>query len=329
MIWRPILARSGPVVLLALIAVAIPNLPAPAQELTTEERLDRIERDLSMLQRQVYSQPGGAPEMGAEGPGAADLEVRMERLEQQMRDLTGRVEEMTNRVDRLGQRVEQIDSDIAARLGQGGPVPAPAPALHGPRPVSATEGPPPPGTLTPPGMPGMPGMPAFSQGDTLTPPTPLAPRSAARGGSGPPNPPQGGVLPSGPASAQYNFAFGLLKEANYPAAAAALREFVRQHPNGALAGDAQYWLGETYYARRQYHQAARAFAAGYRRYPKGAKAPEDLLRLGMSLARGGQHRDACLAFAQLDHAFPHSAAVRARSVAERQRLACASGTAAR
>ncbi|MGH7099984.1 MAG: tol-pal system protein YbgF [Stellaceae bacterium] len=178
-----------------------------------------------------------------------------------------------------------------------------------------------------PGMPGMPGMPALSQGDTLTPPTP---RSAARGGSGPPNPPQGGVLPSGPASAQYNFAFGLLKEANYPAAEAALREFVRQHPNGVLAGDAQYWLGETYYARRQYHQAARAFAAGYRRYPKGAKAPEDLLRLGMSLARGGQHRDACLAFTQLDHAFPHSAAaVRARSVAERQRLACASGTAAR
>lgn len=338
MIWRPILARSGPMVLLALVAAAIPNLPAPAQELTTEERLDRIERDLSMLQRQVYSQSGGAPEMGSEGPGAADLEVRMERLEQQMRDLTGRVEEMTNRVDRLGQRVEQIGSDTGARLSQGGPMPPPAPGprFPGSRRVSAAEGPPPSGALAPPGMPGAPGItsgmpaPPPPDADTLTPPTSLVPRAADRGGSGPPNPPQGGVLPSGPASAQYNFAFGLLKEANYPAAAEALREFVRQHPDGALAGDAQYWLGETYYARRQYHQAAHAFAAGYRRYPKGAKAPQELLRLGMSLARGGQSRDACLAFAQLDHAFPHSAAAaRARTVAERQRLACGPGTAVR
>src|SRR5579875_810550 len=117
MSWRPILLRSGPTLLLALLAVAMPSLPAAPQELSTEERLDRLERDLSMLQRQVYGQSGGGAEMGPEG--AADIEVRMERLEQQMRDLTGRVEEMANRVDRLRQRLEQISSDIDVRLGQG------------------------------------------------------------------------------------------------------------------------------------------------------------------------------------------------------------------
>jgi tol-pal system protein YbgF len=312
MSWRPILLRSGPTLLLALLAVAMPSLPAAPQELSTEERLDRLERDLSMLQRQVYSRAGGTEEMGPEG--AADIEVRMERLEQQMRDLTGRVEEMTNRVDRLRQRLEQISSDIDVRLGQGA---APASGSEPfSRPVPAAS-PPESGTLTPPGTP------APEEG-TLTPPTPLLPRPADAGEAAASKPPTGGVLPSGSASAQYTFAFGLLKEANYPAAEEALRAFVRQHPDSALAGNAQYWLGETYYARRQYRAAASAFAEGYRRYPKGPKAAEDLLKLGMALARAGERHNACLAFAQLDHDFPHPGLVKERAAAEKRRLGCGS-----
>ncbi|HJU16519.1 MAG TPA: YbgF trimerization domain-containing protein, partial [Stellaceae bacterium] len=125
MMWRSILSHSGPTVLLALIAVAVPSLPGHTQELSTEERLDRLERDLSMLQRQVYNRPGGAPEMGSEGGGAADVEIRMERLEQQMRDLTGRVEEVANQLDRLRQRLEEVNNDVDMRLGEGAPAAPP------------------------------------------------------------------------------------------------------------------------------------------------------------------------------------------------------------
>jgi tol-pal system protein YbgF len=319
MIWRPILSHSGAAALLALLAVTVPSLPAPAQDLTTEERLERLERDLSMLQRQVYSRSGGAPELGEDSGNPADVEVRMERLEQQMRDLTGHLEEVANQLDQLRQRVEQINSDIGVRLGQGAPPPA-FPAAPMPRPVPAAAGPVP--ALAPPGTP----VPAPENG-TLTPPTPLLPRTADIGEAGNPNPPPaGGALPSGSASAQYNFAFGLLKEADYPAAEQALRAFVRQHPDSALAGNAQFWLGETYYARGQYRQAASAFAEGYRRYPKGAKAADDLLKLGMSLARADERHNACLAFAQLDHDFPRSSLARERARAEKRRLGCGSDT---
>jgi tol-pal system protein YbgF len=328
MIWRPILSHVGPTMVLALIAVAVPSLSLSAQELSTEERLDRLERDLSMLQRQVYGHPGDVPDAGAESGNAADIEIRMERLEQQMRGLTGRVEEVTNQIDRLHQRLEQIDSDVEARLGQGVP-PPPPPAAFGPGPmaphrVPATAGPlPDVEAPSPPEAPPPPGAPAPEPG-TLTPPMPLLPH-ANSGNSDVPSPPQGGTLPSGSASAQYNFAFGLLKEADYPAAEEALRAFLRQHPGSALAGNAQFWLGETYYARGRYREAASAFAEGYRRYPKGPKAADDLLQLGMSLARGGDHHNACLAFAQLDHAFPHSrGAVKERAAAEKQRLGCGS-----
>jgi tol-pal system protein YbgF len=335
MIWRPIRRRAGPTVLLALIAVAVPNLPAPAQDLSTEERLDRLERDLSMLQRQVYNQSGDAPEMGAESGNAAAVEIRMERLEQQMRDLTGRLEEVANQLDQLRQRIAQINGDTDLRPSQGVP-PAPAfrPAGPGPTggalasrraavaPSAAPDAGPEAATLTPPGAPAPP------ENGTLTPPMPLLPRPADLGETGGPNPSAGDVLPSGSVSAQYNFAFGLLKEADYPAAEQALRAFVRQHPDSRLAGNAQFWLGETYYARGQYSAAASAFAEGYRRYPTGPKATEDLLKLGMALARAGERHNACLAFAQLDHAFPHSGGfVKTRATAERKRLDCASDTA--
>ena len=131
------------------------------------------------------------------------------------------------------------------------------------------------------------------------------------------------MLPAGSASEQYNFAFGLLKQADYPAAEAALKSFVRQHPDDGLAGSAQYWLGETYYTRGNYAEAAIAFAEGYKRYPKGAKAPDNLLKLGMSLARANQKQNACTALAQLDHDFPNPGnAIKERAKDEKKKLGC-------
>jgi tol-pal system protein YbgF len=115
----------------------------------------------------------------------------------------------------------------------------------------------------------------------------------------------------------------MVKQADYAGAEVALKAFVDAHPNDPLAGNAQYWLGQTYYARNKFPEAAGAFAEGFKRYPKGPKAAEDLLYLGMSLAKSDQKANACLAFAKLDQSFPHpAAAVRERADAERKRLGC-------
>ncbi|MGH7117131.1 MAG: YbgF trimerization domain-containing protein, partial [Stellaceae bacterium] len=126
-----ILLRARPILLLVLLSiVAAPT--ALAQDATTQERLDRLERDLSMLQRQVYRGTEGEAPAGAGGNDAAvGMQVRMDRLEQQMRDLTGRVEDETNAVAQLRQRLEQINSDIDVRLGQG-PGQRPRPPSGGP-----------------------------------------------------------------------------------------------------------------------------------------------------------------------------------------------------
>lgn len=325
----------------AIVALALGLCIAPAsvrgQDGSTQERLDRLERDLNMLQRQVYrGMP--APPPGANGGGAlVNTEVRMDRLEDEMRNLTGRVEELTNQIAQVRQRVEQVNNDIGMRGGPGAdassPLAAAAPAPAGPGspasarpargfpppPDAAEEDAPPPrldvptpifGTLTPPGM-----APA-----RLAPPPPgpgpAATASAAGRVLGAPS-------PGGSPSAEYNHAFGLLKHADYAGAETALKAFVAQHPKDPMAGSAQYWLGETYYARGRYIDAASAFAEGYKRFPKSGKAADGLLKLGMALARADQKQNACVALTQLDRDFPHaSAAVKQHALAERKRLGC-------
>ena len=92
------------IVALGLVAVAMPTL-GWGQDRTTQERLDRLERDLNMLLRQVY-RGAPPPPAGADGSAGVNTEIRMERLEDRMRDLTGRVEELMNQVNQVRQRVK-------------------------------------------------------------------------------------------------------------------------------------------------------------------------------------------------------------------------------
>ena len=98
---------------------------------------------------------------------------------------------------------------------------------------------------------------------------------------------------------------------------------MQQHPKDTLAPAAQYWLGETFYVRKDYTNAAAAFADGYEKYPKSPKGPDFLLKLGMSLANAGQKDNACRAYQRLDRDYPQATSeIRERSGAEKKRLGC-------
>jgi len=130
-------------------------------------------------------------------------------------------------------------------------------------------------------------------------------------------------LPDGPPKQQYEFAFEFLKRQDYPRAEATLREFLKRHPKDPLAGNAQYWLGETYYVRGDYQQAAVEFMAGYQKYPKTNKGPDNLLKLGMSMAQLKQTEGACTALGRIAKDYPDAPeAVLKSSRGERTRLKC-------
>lgn len=104
---------------------------------------------------------------------------------------------------------------------------------------------------------------------------------------------------------RYNFAIGLLARQDYPAAEGAFREFVGAHPGDRLAGNAQYWLGETYYVRNDMTKAAQTFLEGVKKYPDGPKAADTMLKLGMSLTAINQKTEACGVFGEMKNRFPN------------------------
>jgi tol-pal system protein YbgF len=101
------------------------------------------------------------------------------------------------------------------------------------------------------------------------------------------------LLPDVSPEKQYEFAISFLKVGDYETAEYALREFIDLHPKHALAGNAQYWYGETFRVRQLYQDAATAYLDGYQKYPKSGKAPVNLLKLGVMLVQIGEKEQGC------------------------------------
>ena len=101
------------------------------------------------------------------------------------------------------------------------------------------------------------------------------------------------ILPQGSPEEQYEFAVGFIKVGDYETAEFALREFVDDNSRHELAGNAQYWYGESFRVRQLYQDAATAYLNGYQKYPKSSKAPVNLLKLGVMLVQIGEKEQGC------------------------------------
>ena len=128
---------------------------------------------------------------------------------------------------------------------------------------------------------------------------------------------------NGDAQAAYDKAYNAMKKGDYKTAEAGFTAFMKKYPKSDLVGNANYWLGETYYVRKQYEQAVGVFADGFTKYKNNSKAPDNLLKLGLSMKALKRNSDACTAFKELPKAFPKAPdAVKKRAKSEAQKFAC-------
>ncbi len=277
----------------------------------TLESLARSARDGAS--RPVVS-PGSAALRGA---GSADG-GRVQGLETQIRALTFQIEQLRSKVSRLEAvpgRQGALAPGFATQPGvaRQATLPSTPPASGGSfraevRPTIA------PGQLTPPGT-GRPMAP--SQRDAIggllhknpgAPPT--EPRSVA-------------TQPDVDAQQMYDIALNHMLQYDYGAASAAFDDFLKRHPKDTRAPKAQFWLGESYFMRKQYRPAAEAFLKGYQVYARSPRAAHSLLRLAMSLQRLGQKAGACSTFNELRSKYPTAPATLKREArAERRKAGC-------
>jgi tol-pal system protein YbgF len=265
----PVLRRSFWFGTLMVFAASSAAVAQPASWNSTQAaKLERLERDMMALQRQVYR--GEAPAPGTNqgyGQDTAAIDVRISQLEEQMRRIMGKLEELEHRQRQLQQtsdaRFEQIETKLFA-LEEKSMTAAQQPAAATPSTATAA-------------------------------PTDAPPPTIVKGGQ---------AMNEEQARKLYHQAFQALNQSKRDEARQMFTQFTQNHPKHELSGNAYYWMGETYYAEKEYLQAADKFRQGYEAKPTGNKAPDNLLKLGMSLANIEKKREACIVYGQLESRFP-------------------------
>ena len=104
----------------------------------------------------------------------------------------------------------------------------------------------------------------------------------------------------------YDEAFNLLKQSRYQESVAVFQQQLTQYPNGALADDAQYWVGEAMYVTRDFAGGLKAFQMVVDRFPESARVAEAMLKLGYIQYEIGAKRDARETLTQVVNRFPGS-----------------------
>ncbi len=263
---------------ISLAAVILVGIAESASAQTTRQRLTAIEKQLNALQRQVFT-PGSRFQSGEDGgnagasPAAVNVPAGSEgaliaEINIRISELETQLRQMTGQLEEANFRIQSLTTQLETMQRDN--------EFR----FNEIEGG---GASIGGGM----SAAAIPSGATALPPANVAPQL---------NTPK----------EKYDFAYGLVSNAQYDQAETSFREFLTDHPEDELAGNAQYWLGQTFYARGNYADATRTFLEGMSKYPESPKAPAYLLKVGMSLNLLGEKAEACEVYRELNARYPDS-----------------------
>ena len=167
----------------------------------------------------------------AQGQQNIDLLNRISQLESDVKQLRALVEQMQNDNQQAGDRAKAQYIDLDSRIGR-----LEAAAQQAPAQV-------PPGATRPPSAAAK--VPVAHSASVAPPPAAQLATAAPANGAN--------------ADAAYRAAFDAMKAEHYADSAKQFNDFVQQHPDSALAPNAYYWMGESYYVTQNYQYALQAF----------------------------------------------------------------------
>ena len=143
--------------------------------------------------------------------------------------------------------------------------------------------------------------------------TPLPP--AATDSTGAPGAPPGpaATAPTAPAPAPrelYSQAYADFARGNYDLAVQGFTEYLRNYPDTDFTDNAQYWIGECLYGKKQYEEAIDAWNLLFKDYASSDKLPDARVKKGMALERLGRRSQALVEYRYVVDRYPSSQAAR-------------------
>ena len=285
-------------VLIILSLISFFSFKVYAEEIETI--LTQLQEDIKTLEKAVYSQDvkttSSSGSLSSEGSDILTKHLlKLSELEEQFRILTNNFEEINFKLDKLSTRITKVQTDNQMRfqdLEKSGLSQNDNTVLNEPKKL--------PGSSAAQDLGGVSdsdiaAAEQIQKTQSIESASTVLTEDADRAEK---------ILPDTTAEEQYKFAVSFIKVGDYDTAELALREFVDNNSEHELAGNAQYWYGETFRVRQLYQDAATAYLDGYQKYPKSNKAPVNLLKLGVMLVQIGEKEQGCSMILEIKTQYP-------------------------
>ncbi|MBD1150131.1 tol-pal system protein YbgF [Pelagibacterales bacterium SAG-MED29] len=285
-----------------LLALSHSFLKAEEEEILIQAVADQIQvltKDLKTLEKVVYKKSDIISSSSSSNQSSNLNEdiltkhlLKLNEIEDQFRELTNKFEEVNFKLDKLSSRVTKIQSDNQLRFAD----------LENSNPENKK-------TKTKKNLPGSSqpadfgANPGYSVSNLPEKQETSSIESAQTVITEEPEKRES-LLPDKPPQEQYEFAVSFMKIGDYETAEFALKEFIQKNKDHDLAGNAQYWYGETFRIRQLYSDAATAYLDGYQNYPKSKKAPDNLLKLGITMVQLGEKDQGCKMISGVKKEYP-------------------------
>jgi tol-pal system protein YbgF len=82
--------------------------------------------------------------------------------------------------------------------------------------------------------------------------------------------------------------------------------FLKQYPNTELSGNAQFWIGEIYYQKKDFEKAILEYEKAITKYPESGKIPAALFKQALAFLELGGKTDARGLLRKVIERYPHS-----------------------
>jgi len=82
--------------------------------------------------------------------------------------------------------------------------------------------------------------------------------------------------------------------------------FLKQYPNTELSDNAQFWIGETYFFRKDFEKAILEYEKTIVKYPEGDKVPAALFKQALAFLELGEKTNAKSLLKRVIERYPHS-----------------------
>ena len=302
-----------------LFNISITNIQADEQKINAiTDQIEIITNDLKTLEKAIYKTSDITSKSSSSRLNEDVLTkhlLKLNEIEDQFRELTNRFEEVNFKLDKLSSRVTKIQSDTQLRMTD---LESGTSSIN--KKINTNKKTNLPGTDKAQDFGAAPGY------DVSNLPEKQNTQSVEAAATVITEEPEKkvSILPNKPPLDQYEFAVSFMKIGDYETAEFALKEFIDNNKDHDLAGNAQFWYGETFRIRQLYSDAATAYLDGYQNYPKSKKAPDNLLKLGITMVQLGEKDQGCSMISGIKKQYPKaSKSVLQKAQYEQKKFKCA------